>query len=107
MTEKDNLLEAIGAVREARLALLQKPGALDELRAVIGRMDDSDARTTMMSMLEDDLRVLREREEQARSGAQDPNAWRRLRCPNCNGHPANELQASQRFCHLCNVFYES
>jgi hypothetical protein len=104
MTEKDHLLETIGAVREARLALLQKPGALDELRAVISRMDDDDTRTLMMSMLEDDLRVLRERQEQ---GAQDPNAWRRQCCPHCNCRAANELQAAQKFCDVCNVFYQS
>jgi hypothetical protein len=101
MNDDEDLYEAIDIVREARLALLQNSDAVDELREHIGKVDNAGTRAVLTQMLDDDLKVLRERKEKY-----DPTAWRRLRCPSCNARPANELQAAQKFCHMCNVYFQ-
>lgn len=57
--EDQEILDTISAVRMARLHLLSKPGALDELRHAIERVDSQETRKVLRTMLADDLRQMR------------------------------------------------
>lgn len=100
------IIGTIDAVRESRLALLQKPGMLADLRRAIRKVDSPESALVLTTMLDEDLHALRERgitvpdEAPARS----LRDWRRVRCPNCDARPANALQAAQQFCGTCNAY---
>lgn len=57
--DNEEILDTISAVRMARLHLLSKPGALDELHYAIERVDSEQTRKVLRTMLADDLRSMR------------------------------------------------